>query len=81
MVRWRPDYLGPAALNRAWTLVNDVRDVQQAERLRAVAGDVGCHACHTQGSCSERCPKHIEPTLGISKLKRRIARAAVRGEL
>src|SRR5712691_6308150 len=27
VVEWRPDYLGPAALNRAWTLVNDVRDV------------------------------------------------------
>ena len=25
-VRWNEDYLGPAALNRAWTLVNDVRD-------------------------------------------------------
>ena len=25
-VRWNSDYLGPAALNRAWTLVNDVRD-------------------------------------------------------
>ena len=49
VVSWRPDYLGPAALNRAWTLVNDVRDVQQLERLRAVAGDAGCHSCHTQG--------------------------------
>src|SRR5690606_28334480 len=26
VVTWRPDYLGPAALNRAWTLVNDPRD-------------------------------------------------------
>ena len=25
VVAWNPDYLGPAALNRAWTLVNDVR--------------------------------------------------------
>ena len=25
VVGWRPDYLGPAALNRAWTLVNDER--------------------------------------------------------
>ncbi|MCO5109207.1 MAG: 2Fe-2S iron-sulfur cluster-binding protein, partial [Burkholderiaceae bacterium] len=41
VVAWRPDYLGPAALNRAWTLVNDVRDVDQKERLRAVAGDAG----------------------------------------
>jgi fumarate reductase iron-sulfur subunit len=81
VVAWRPEFLGPAALNRSWTLVNDVRDVQQSERLRAVAGDAGCHACHTQGSCTERCPKQIAPTLGIAGLKRRVARAAVRGEL
>ncbi len=81
VVAWRPDYLGPAALNRAWTLANDVRDVQQKERLLAVSGDAGCHACHTQGSCNERCPKQIEPTAGISGLKKLAARAAVRGEL
>lgn len=81
IVGWRPDYLGPAALNRAWTLVNDVRDINQAERLRAVAGDAGCHACHTQGSCSERCPKHLAPTLAIAGLKRTTARAAVKGDL
>ena len=73
--------LGPAALNRAWTLVNDVRDTQQSERLRAVAGDAGCHACHTQGSCSERCPKQLMPTTAIAGLKRVTATAAVRGKL
>jgi fumarate reductase iron-sulfur subunit len=81
VVTWRPAFLGPAALNRAWTLANDVRDVAQQERLRAVAGDAGCHSCHTQGSCSERCPKKIEPTAGIAGLKLRAARAARRGEL
>ncbi len=81
VVAWRPAFLGPAALNRAWTLVNDERDTAGAERLRAVAGDAGCHACHTQGSCSERCPKGIEPTAGIAGLKRLVARAAVRGKL
>ncbi len=81
VVSWRPDFLGPAALNRAWTLVNDVRDVQKTERLRAVAGDAGCHSCHTQGSCTERCPKQIAPTLSIAGLKRVVAKAAVRGEL
>jgi len=81
VVAWRPDYLGPAALNRAWTLVNDVRDVHQTERLRAVAGDAGCHSCHTQGSCTERCPKGLAPTLAIAGLKRKVARAAVKGEL
>ena len=81
VVAWRPDYLGPAALNRAWTLVNDVRADGRTERLHAVAGDAGCHSCHTQGSCTERCPKQISPTLAISGLKRTVARAAVRGRL
>jgi fumarate reductase iron-sulfur subunit len=81
VVTWRPDYLGPAALNRAWTLMNDARDTQGPERLRAVAGDAGCHACHTLGSCAERCPKAISPTAGIAGLKRLAARAALKGEL
>jgi len=81
VVRWRPDYLGPAALNRAWTLVNDERDVLGIERLRAVAGTGGCHSCHTQGSCTERCPKKLAPTAGISGLKRLVAKAAMKGEL
>ena len=81
VVAWNSDYLGPAALNRAWTLERDERDAARAERLRAVAGDAGCHACHTHMSCSERCPKGIAPTAGIAGLKRAAARAALRGEL
>jgi fumarate reductase iron-sulfur subunit len=81
VVTWNADYLGPAALNRAWTLVNDVRDVSNGERLAAVAGDAGCHACHTHMSCTERCPKSISPTAGIAGLKRAVAAAAFKGEL
>jgi fumarate reductase iron-sulfur subunit len=81
VVSWNPDYLGPAALNRAWTLVNDVRDGARRERLAAVAGDAGCHACHTHLSCSERCPKNIAPTASIAGLKRAVALAAWKGEL
>ena len=81
VVAARPDYLGPAALQRAWTLVNDVRDTGNAARLAAVAGDAGCHACHTHMSCTERCPKALAPTAAIAGLKRATARAALRGEL
>jgi fumarate reductase iron-sulfur subunit len=80
VVAANPDYLGPAALNRAWTLVNDVRDTDRAERLRAVAGDAGCLACHTHVSCTERCPKAIAPTAGIAGLKRAVSRAALKGK-
>lgn len=81
VVSWNRDYLGPAALNRAWTLVNDVRDGAQVERLRAVAGAAGCLACHTHLSCTERCPKHLAPTASIAGLKRATALAALKGEL
>jgi fumarate reductase iron-sulfur subunit len=81
VVTWNPDYLGPAALNRAWTLVNDTRDTAQRERIAAVAGDAGCHACHTQMSCTERCPKFLSPTKSIAGLKRLVLSAAMKGDL
>ena len=81
VVTWNPAYLGPAALNRAWTLVNDVRDTARIPRLAAVAGDAGCHACHTHMSCTERCPKNLVPTASIAGLKRAVAVAALKGEL
>ena len=81
VVSWNPDYLGPAALNRAWTLVNDVRDGAGEERLAAVAGDAGCHACHTHMSCTERCPKKISPTAAIAGLKRATLSALLKGRI
>lgn len=78
LVTWNPDYLGPAALNRAWTLVNDVRDQGQAARLGAVAGDAGCHSCHSHMSCTEHCPKALSPTFAIAGLKRETGKAALR---
>ena len=80
-VRWNEDYLGPAALNRAWTLVNDQRDAGNAERLAAVAANGGCHACHSHQSCQEHCPKALNPIASIAGLKRRTVQAYIRGEL
>ena len=81
VVAANPEYLGPAALNRAWTLQKDERDVAGAQRLRAVAGDAGCLSCHTHMSCTERCPKQISPTAGIAGLKREVSLAVMRGKL
>ncbi|HEV2007247.1 MAG TPA: succinate dehydrogenase/fumarate reductase iron-sulfur subunit [Burkholderiales bacterium] len=81
VVSWNPDYLGPAALNRAWTLLSDVRDTARVGRLAAIAGDAGCHACHTHMSCTELCPTHISPTAGIAGLKRAVTAAVLKGEL
>jgi fumarate reductase iron-sulfur subunit len=81
VVAWNRDYLGPAALNRAWTLVKDERDRGRLERLRAVAGDAGCHSCHTHMSCTEHCPKHLSPTASIAGLKKEVSKSVLRGEL
>jgi fumarate reductase iron-sulfur subunit len=80
-VRWNEDYLGPAALNRAWTLVNDARDSGNEERLAAVAAKGGCHSCHTHQSCEQHCPVALNPTASIAGLKRRTLAAYLKGEL
>ena len=81
VVRWNPAYLGPAALNRAWTLVNDERDAAHGQRLRAVAGGGGCHNCHSHQGCATLCPNQLNPTRSIAGLKRATALAALKGEM
>lgn len=81
VVHANPDYLGPAALNRAWTLLNDERDGARVSRLRAVAGDAGCHACHSQQHCLTHCPMGLNPAAAIAGLKRATTRAALKGIL
>ncbi|MDE2288123.1 MAG: succinate dehydrogenase/fumarate reductase iron-sulfur subunit [Burkholderiales bacterium] len=80
VVAQRPDYLGPAALNRAWSLVNDERDVGNAARLDAVLDASGAPSCHTQMSCTANCPKHLPLTGAIAELKHAGTRAWLRGE-
>lgn len=62
-------YLGPAALNRAYTLIADPRDARRAERLALVDQPAGLWSCRTQLTCTDHCPKHISPTAAISELK------------
>lgn len=74
-------YLGPAALNRAWTLINDVRDGGKIERLKAVTSEGGCQSCHSQQGCTASCPNTLNPTRSIAGLKKAAAIAALKGEL
>ena len=73
-----PDYLGPAALQRAWTLLNDEKDAGRAAILDAVSGAGGCHNCHSIGSCTAYCPNELDPLSAIAGLKRETARAMFR---
>jgi fumarate reductase iron-sulfur subunit len=80
-VRWSPEYFGPAALNRSWSLVNDVRDAGNLKRLAAAASSGGCHNCHSHQSCEQLCPQGLNPTASIAGLKRRTMQAYIRGEI
>jgi succinate dehydrogenase/fumarate reductase iron-sulfur protein len=66
------EYLGPAALNRAFTLIRDSRDGAGSERLAAVGGEHGCWRCHSLFNCTEVCPKRLSPTRAIKGLQRTI---------
>lgn len=68
-------YLGPAALNRAWTLLNDVKDGDRQGILDAVSTGGGCHNCHSQGSCTRFCPNELSPLDSIAGLKRATAKS------
>ena len=81
VVSWRDDYLGPAALNRAWAAYNDVRDGDRTGILKAVSQNGGCHNCHTHQSCAEHCPVSLNPTFSIAGLKRASLKAKLKGEL
>ncbi len=81
VVSWREDYLGPAALNRAWAAWNDVRDGDRTGILRAVSQGGGCHNCHTHQSCAQHCPVGLNPTFSIAGLKRATLKATLKGEL
>lgn len=75
VVAWDDKYLGPAALNRAWTLINDERHAHRHETLNLAMGAGGCSSCHSMGNCTRHCPVGLSPSQGIAGLKR----AAFRG--
>jgi succinate dehydrogenase / fumarate reductase iron-sulfur subunit len=65
-------YLGPAAINKAYRFYMDERegeDIQQ-QRLRILEQEHGVWRCQTQFSCTEVCPKDIPLTEHIQELKR-----------
>ncbi len=69
-----PQYLGPHALNRAFTSIGDPRDGAGNERLDIVDNEHGCWKCHVQTNCTEMCPMELSPSAGIQHLKLAILR-------
>ena len=67
---WNPDrFLGPAALLQAWRFLADSRDQATGERLDDLEDPYRLFRCHTIMNCVEVCPKELNPTRAISKIK------------
>lgn len=64
-------YIGPAAINRAFLRLMDPRDGATTERLDVLDRErAGVWRCHTQFNCTAACPKRIDLTDTIVRLKR-----------
>ncbi len=66
-----PDFIGPAALAKAYRFVGDPRDGRTTERLFDLANDPhGIYDCTHCFSCVEACPKGVAPMDQIMRLRR-----------
>jgi succinate dehydrogenase / fumarate reductase iron-sulfur subunit len=66
------EYLGPAAINKAYRFAMDKREgeAMKEHRLNIIEQEHGVWRCQTQFSCTEVCPKDIPLTEHIQELKR-----------
>jgi fumarate reductase iron-sulfur subunit len=71
LVRWDPAFPGPAALNRAFTLMADPRDAGRPDRWAILLGEDGLWRCHGQAQCTAVCPMELSPTDSILRLRRK----------
>ncbi|HLT23667.1 MAG TPA: succinate dehydrogenase iron-sulfur subunit [Ignavibacteria bacterium] len=67
------NYIGPAAILKAYRFVYDTRDEAGDERLDILDTPDGIWRCHTIFNCIEACPKDINITWHISQLKKKIS--------
>jgi succinate dehydrogenase / fumarate reductase iron-sulfur subunit len=66
-----PDFIGPAALAKAYRFVGDPRDAESRERLHDLAHDPhGIYDCTHCFSCIDACPKGVAPMDQIMRLRR-----------
>jgi succinate dehydrogenase / fumarate reductase iron-sulfur subunit len=75
---WNPDkFVGPAGLLAAYRFIADTRDQATSERLDNLEDPYRLFRCHTIMNCVDACPKGLNPTKAIGKIKDLMVRRAV----
>lgn len=67
---WNPDkFVGPAGLLQAYRFIADSRDHITNERLDNLEDPYRLFRCHSIMNCVDVCPKDLNPTKAIGKIK------------
>ena len=75
---WNPDkFVGPAGLLAAYRFLADTRDQATNERLDNLEDPYRLFRCHSIMNCVDVCPKGLNPTKAIGKIKDMMVRRAV----
>jgi succinate dehydrogenase / fumarate reductase, iron-sulfur subunit len=75
---WNPDkFVGPAGLLQAYRFIADSRDQATNDRLDNLNDPYRLFRCHTIMNCVDVCPKNLNPTLAIGKIRELLVRRAV----
>ena len=75
---WNPDkFVGPAGLLQAYRFIADSRDQATNERLDNLEDPYRLFRCHSIMNCVDVCPKGLNPTGAIGKIKEMLVKRAV----
>ena len=75
---WNPDkFVGPAGLLQAYRFIADSRDQDTTARLDNLEDPYRLFRCYSIMNCVDVCPKGLNPTRAIGKIKERMVRRSV----
>ena len=75
---WNPDkFVGPAGLLQAYRFIADTRDEAINERLDNLEDPYRLFRCHSIMNCVDVCPKGLNPTRAIGKIKELMVKRTV----
>ncbi len=75
---WNPDkFVGPAGLLAAYRFLADTRDESTHQRLDNLEDPFRLFRCHSIMNCVDVCPKGLNPTKAIGKIKDMLVKRAV----
>jgi succinate dehydrogenase / fumarate reductase iron-sulfur subunit len=75
---WNPDkFVGPSGLLQAYRFIADTRDQATAERLDDLEDPYRLFRCHSIMTCVDVCPKSLNPTGAIGRIKEMLVKRTV----